>query len=510
MKSSSNISVVIAASESIVLNSIVKKVQNCANYLHIAGTAQTGLEMLSLLKENAADILIADMEIPGMNSLELIQQAKTLYPHLQIIILSENNHFDYVRDAFRIGVKDYLLKPVSQEELSRVLNKLYKNISTEKYDLELEIVSSALNGKEKKTLPFQYFKGTRFLLSLITLGNYPSKYIHPQYPPEFLTYWDKICLQKNLNSYPNLRQFWIIDEICPTQKFVLICADSSQTNAVHINWFLYRLLSSQLDSVPFHIITNKDFISYTDIQNTANNLRQFAATNTTLFSQNHHLFSQEEDIPTWNIKEQRARFDLLYQITTIEQMIKFIEASLKYYIKNNSSQQYIDDFIFECFVALPQLFSFDLGICQKEADTILSFLHTYQTFVELFDAMVNSLEFIIQNSSSKITSDILYKKIRGYIKNNYTQKFTIEEMARHFGYTPAYINRIFKREEGRSPLQYLTVLRVEYAQKLLKKDIKIKTIAASLGYEDAKYFSKIFKQETGMTPSAWIQYNKKS
>ncbi|HIZ12505.1 MAG TPA: helix-turn-helix transcriptional regulator [Candidatus Mediterraneibacter stercorigallinarum] len=69
---------------------------------------------------------------------------------------------------------------------------------------------------------------------------------------------------------------------------------------------------------------------------------------------------------------------------------------------------------------------------------------------------------------------------------------------------------LYNKEYGTSPLQYLTDLRIARAKEILLKhpDINIKTAASTVGYEDSRYFSRIFKNETGMTPSAWAEQEK--
>ena len=104
--------------------------------------------------------------------------------------------------------------------------------------------------------------------------------------------------------------------------------------------------------------------------------------------------------------------------------------------------------------------------------------------------------------------DSLYYQLKHYIEVNYNQKISLDDLSDRYGYTPSYINRLFKKECGISPLQYQTSLRITKAKELLntQADIDIKTIASTIGYEDARYFSRVFKNEVGTTPSEWVRH----
>ncbi len=86
------------------------------------------------MSQNPCDILITDIEMPGINGLELINQVQKFYPCTRIVILSGYSNFEYARTAIRYGVVDYLLKPVSFPVLSELFAKLADEIRQEKYD----------------------------------------------------------------------------------------------------------------------------------------------------------------------------------------------------------------------------------------------------------------------------------------------------------------------------------------------------------------------------------------
>ena len=92
-----------------------------------------------------------------------------------------------------------------------------------------------------------------------------------------------------------------------------------------------------------------------------------------------------------------------------------------------------------------------------------------------------------------------------YLKENYRNPYSLERLAASFRCKPAYLLRLYKRTKGSTPTQDLIRLRIEKAKRLLvgHPHMEIKQVAAAVGYEDALYFSRLFKKETGLNPSAF-------
>ncbi|MBP2000200.1 two-component system response regulator YesN [Paenibacillus shirakamiensis] len=84
--------------------------------------ARNGRQALDMLKEEPCDVLITDIKMPFMDGLQLAKEARSLLPHLRVIILSGHGEFEYARTAISLQVTHYLLKPIEEEEFREVLN----------------------------------------------------------------------------------------------------------------------------------------------------------------------------------------------------------------------------------------------------------------------------------------------------------------------------------------------------------------------------------------------------
>ena len=96
--------------------------------------------------------------------------------------------------------------------------------------------------------------------------------------------------------------------------------------------------------------------------------------------------------------------------------------------------------------------------------------------------------------------DIIYKAIH-YMKRHFSKKITLEETARHVGFSPTYFSKIFKDEMGVTFNSYLGGLRVERSKTLLLSgEYSVGDVCAEVGFEDQSYFIKVFRKYTGVTP----------
>ncbi len=109
--------------------------------------------------------------------------------------------------------------------------------------------------------------------------------------------------------------------------------------------------------------------------------------------------------------------------------------------------------------------------------------------------------------NSGCAAEELCGKIIEHLKLNYTESISIAQLSESFNLNPTYLSRIFKQITGRTPTRFLTDLRINKACALMSEhpELEIKEIAVRIGFSDQGYFSRLFKKETGRSP---IEYRK--
>jgi len=105
--------------------------------LEVVGTAENGEEALALIREKPVDLLVTDIAMPYMDGLELIRRAREFRPELKVVILSGYNEFDYLKEGMRLGIENYLLKPINIKELNDTLRTTVEKLDNRKPDAVL-------------------------------------------------------------------------------------------------------------------------------------------------------------------------------------------------------------------------------------------------------------------------------------------------------------------------------------------------------------------------------------
>ncbi|MDP4092784.1 MAG: response regulator [Bacillota bacterium] len=137
--------------------------------IELCGLFETGEQLLAYLKENVLDAVFLDIEMPGINGLQLSEQIQNLNENIVIIFVTAFNQ--YAVEAFELQAMDYIMKPLTQERLDKTIRRLLKaNRTVSRYkkpfiqclgDFEVFLNGEALtwkNSKAKEVLAFLVHK----------------------------------------------------------------------------------------------------------------------------------------------------------------------------------------------------------------------------------------------------------------------------------------------------------------------------------------------------------------
>ena len=121
--------VVIIDDEPIIVEGLSKAVPWEKWDCYVAATAESGQSGVEIIQKENPDLLFSDIRMPGMDGLAMIAALKSEHPHMQIAILTGFRDFEYAREAIRLGVTRFLLKPSKMEELEEAVSVMVQNLS---------------------------------------------------------------------------------------------------------------------------------------------------------------------------------------------------------------------------------------------------------------------------------------------------------------------------------------------------------------------------------------------
>ena len=122
--------------------------------------------------------------------------------------------------------------------------------------------------------------------------------------------------------------------------------------------------------------------------------------------------------------------------------------------------------------------------------------YSIDTFKEAINVFISSVEEESFGTANTIG------KIKKYIEENYMKDIGLEDIASAVGFDKSYIGRVFKKNEGKTIMNYVLEYRIEKANSLIKKGMSVSEVSYAVGFNDPAYFSKCFKKVTGTSPSS--------
>lgn len=498
--------VLIVDDEEIVCRGMAQFVKWQEHDFEVVGTAYNVDDAMVLLNQLAIDVVFMDIRMPGKTGLDLLQMIQKRFPNIKSIILSGFSEFSYAREAMRYGAVDYLNKPVNLKEIEELLKRLKVMFMEEKKEQEIRanrveaLLLSAAKGyakveQEKYELPvFKRWYGIALGLldrafseqeikekkqeMRLEIGQIvPGAYIldsHVYGVFAIIPYKEESEVENFIN---------MITQICSMNR-EWICGVSKTKNGVENLREAYQEAERALNYQKAG--ERRGLVCYKNIE--------------PLFSQN-----------TPEVQDVISR--VMCMLTNPEKRNdapKKLENDLRLIWNQGFT---IMQFQTICIQYLIELNSFHQGLKIKNADLHRQLNQTLReillsndfeaTIVCMIDHIKNLVNQLNEADEQQLGKGVI-KEIQLFILTHYGENITLNMLAEQFYLHPNYLSRFFKEKTGKNFIEYLTEVRMEKVKELLvNTDNKVVDISLMVGYDNPRYFSKVFKQFTGMTPSEY-------
>jgi two-component system, response regulator YesN len=495
----------------------------------LIGVTTDSEQALQLYKKYKPELVISDVKMPGMNGLELVNEIRDYGGKSHILFLSAYKNFDYVKQAIRLDIDDYLLKSDLQEEtfLKKILN-LKEEIDKEKAKSQYTtgiIMEELFN----KNTPEEHYK---LILDENDYIRIHKKYFYiilaQKIPPRFL---DKYFGQSGLpapsfefefsnacHSFQEDSQIQTagIVAINKNEYLAVLNVDSSMITQMDVTEKLYefsRRIFSKMNQEQEHQF---DIYYY----NKKMSLRQFGR----FYHENKNQLSQRYlkkraqimEFNEFKNNEQQMKEPKSITSEEIYQMIKQkkkenIEQCMQIINKAVTEESYFSYlwYIKNMFEAISFFEGALSGAKSGRKFSLIenSALYDFRNPNDLVDFITFKLEeiwYIISESETIAYSSVISSAIRCIREKYCDPQLTSAVVAGNINISTSWLSTKFKEEVGIGVSDFINNVRIEHAKKMLdEKDYMVYEVSEQVGFTSSQYFSKIFKDFVGVTPNRY-------
>lgn len=453
---------------------------------------RNGMEALEVLGSQGIDVMFTDICMPVMDGIALVKEMQK-YPHKPITVaVSGHDDFVYAVEMMRMGVRDYVLKPVDREQLKKLIWKF-----------EEEIQKNHMQNKTRKHI------GRQQLKYLMQNDNISEKEID-------------IIIKQYQNS------------VFPESGYYICCLEKREYQSVDNNHVIYLndVWGNDLfviDSRALALFSKNElqsaYLGFSEIHFGLSGFKQayeeaFLARRQAYRKMAHRVFYKKKEAVSF-LDEKGIEILVSSQPMEGEQVKKIAQligidkgAEISLFMKNMKRDVYKGSYSLE---------SFESGI----TTLIQDIMRTYQNLLKEEDMDFSRFENIYQYSClddfmEELTEWILvlqekihtqfddYKNKQKiiqavrYIEANYNKDLNMAVVSNHVSMNYSLFSYEFKQYTGTNFVSYVKKLRIEEAKKLLTDtDLRINEISIKVGYENEKHFMKTFKSVCGVSPSEY-------
>ncbi len=476
--------------------------------LCLLGDFPNGEEALKVMEQHKIDILITDIKMPVMDGLALTKKALERFPTLKVVLVSSYTDFEYVREGLKLGAVDYVLKPTLEpEEFSGLIRKCVKLIEEEQtVEEKLQLINQAAFLKEQKSLE-QIMK--RVILQDLEPINFQEQFAWLQGSLLIITM--RLNRAEEIEEqFGFLFQTMILEDIQDlfyenvNQGICFPVAETEMLFLMQINAEPYKVLETLKTEIEQE--TNLSFSFGYEVISDVSVVKEGVeksrvACNQHFFYECQHIF-RYQSFPKENAIP--LRLDEFHQF-----LLPYDERRLTAFLQNRCKEWELgrlepSEIKKEACEIVSHLFLKQLKWellfekCEqlKKAETLVQLQQILFQQIAEYDYLIPQNQTFSQGENQVIT------KALEYIHKHYTEELTLQTVAGHIHMSRNYFSVLFKRHIGQNFIDYVIDLRIKKAKELLRNtSLKVYEVADQSGFKDVKYFSKLFKKLTGISPA---------
>lgn len=492
--------------------------------------AGSGNQGLKLFQEQKFDIVFTDIEMPGMDGLQMIKQIKEQVPEQEIVVISCHESFAYAKRALRMGVQEYLIKDLMNEEdlytilLEHTVKQKKLQLQGDKKQKEsyntivLKLISGeVLAEQDKKVLEESLERNGKKHHYCIAIAR-----VDERQKLEQGTNYKLLCNMKRFYEKLSDQNMFVL-QLDSKSVMILVkqepCPGTAETmNRImeYMNHIRAEALSCGLCSITIGVseLKLKDSAKQIEIlyrqARRACDMKVFRGNNRTIFysslvQSNLGIQGEELDGCLKKISEAIQNKDYIYR----ELLKKIYRPNFYGGFLENNYLCYVNWYIWNVLFYIRRKNKGkeepSINILEQGAEKINN-LESARDMEQFFDELIQN--YFMTGEDAKGNDNIVVQA-KSYIEKEIMKDISLVDVAEHLHVHKGYLCRIFKEQIGINLVTYIQDKKMEEAKRLLRETmLKTYEIADLLGYQSPQYFSIVFKKNVNMSPNDYRKQEK--
>ena len=447
--------------------------------------ALNGIEALDIVNHEEIDLIVTDIKMPGLTGVELIAKIINERPDIKCIVVSAFGEFEYAKKLMRMGVSHYIIKPINPQEFAEALKEAVYEIENNKNDDWRNRIHRLLNNEKNDLSNWPFGNNVMLLYFSNPLYNKTKEELHAYLGIEMKPFFTVF-----INEYQ-----------------ILLFSDLSYTESLDVSKKIITFFQKTHSKEKITVVHGGVLVKIEDLYQVYQKLETLCENQ--FYTDSNAVYSVY-DMPTQSAFED----DYFKRISAISRMVldKKTEALSEFhqlFEDINKTGGMSSVFVkYLCSEFVKNILGTDIGGHDQMFSEYLKKIYDCDSL----NGVLKICEELIDQSICTDKEGEDYNKravsmVIEYIKANYKNEISLEQVAQYVFLSPSYLCQIFKKETGESFIKYLTAYRLEQARRLLvTTGLKVNDVCDVVGYHDVSYFCSLFKSYFGATPS---QYRRK-
>lgn len=491
--------ILLVEDEAFALQALEFKIRELGPEFQVIDTAENGLDGLDKALALQPDIIITDIRMPDMDGLTMLEKLQEQNSKALPVILTGYQEFEYARQAVRLGVHDYLLKPVDPNELRTCLEQCRSQLEQEAAG---QNAASFLVGNPAFSLPgkLESVFCAGYLILSNALSN-PDNILHPSAPYIGNSQIEQL-LSRHLPSSVAVHSF---DGLFSNEKVLFFTGIPEDTAT------LQPVFSSFLQDFG-HTYDNFAtlFVEFGPVSETPGHTilrcRKSAVRSVRLWENSVSVVPSEVPTVLDSLKEPSELFGLLLMQNQLDSLRSNVRQLLQRWEKQRLPAYVVESNLTFLLAYISHFCCFNGTIDSSFwIENLLCFSSNWDDLADNFCQVITEVfapaypfSHSPQNSGAQLVD-----KIDEYMRSHLSVPLTLQSLSEQTGVSKMHLCRIFKKGKNTTPIDYFNNLRIESAKNMLTSfpSMPLREIAENLGFNDTYYFSKVFKRVAGVSPS---------